>query len=537
MITGRFWDIILYMRKIIVLLLLCCAALQARGNREPSPMGKPQNLIPSKTLSVGIARYELTLNPMYAYSTTEAQLFTALYEGLVVYNPMSLTPEPGLAETWTLSEDKKTYTFKIRKGARFSNGDPITSETFRDTYLKLLHPQTDGAFAALLDDIKNAAAYRNGEITDPNLVGITTDGPENLIITLESRAPYFPKILCHHSFSPIHPSLLNKREWTGKDVISSGAYIMNENHFTRNPYYWDNKQVYYDTIELKNSSANNSNTDLFNSNMIDWVMEDIQLPHPALNSAINVNYLFATNYYFFNCVKKPFNNPRIREGLSLLLPWEEIRETQVIPGDSLVPEIAGFPKNRSINTQDIKKGLEILNEEGYPQGDGIPEIIISIPDSYADREISAIMKSAWEEHSNLKVSIKVTPFPDYFSYHTSENYTLGTISWIGDFADPLTFLQMWTSNSNLNESGYKNPEYDRLIKESSSLEREERYKILGEAEKLLLGDIVVIPLGHPRAINLIDLRFIDGWFPNVLDIHPFKFMKPRKDVKVIPGLI
>jgi peptide/nickel transport system substrate-binding protein/oligopeptide transport system substrate-binding protein len=104
------------------------------------------------------------------------------------------------------------------------------------------------------------------------------------------------------------------------------------------------------------------------------------------------------------------------------------------------------------------------------------------------------------------------------------DYTLGTLTWIGDFADPLTFLQMWTSDSNLNDSRYADEEFEDYIKRSMSEGGEERYKTLSEAEQFLLSQGVVLPISHQPAWNVIDLSAIGGWYPNPLDIHPFKFL-------------
>ncbi len=176
-----------------------------------------------KVLNISVSSLSLTLNPFHAYSTSEAQYLTGIYEGLVSYDPKDLSPRPALAKSWRLSPDKKTYTFFIRENAKFSNGDKITAMTFRDTFLKLLAPETEAEFASLLDIISNAKEYRVGEITDKNLVGIKTEGENTLIITLKKRAPYFTKILCHHSFTPIHSSHINKKDWNYKVQILTRA--------------------------------------------------------------------------------------------------------------------------------------------------------------------------------------------------------------------------------------------------------------------------------------------------------------------------
>ena len=113
---------------------------------------------------------------------------------------------------------------------------------------------------------------------------------------------------------------------------------------------------------------------------------------------------------------------------------------------------------------------------------------------------------------------------------------MGASTWIGDFADPLTFLNLWTSGSNLNDAKYNNREYDKLIEESDSVTGEKRYKLLSKAEKILLDQVVVIPLFNAPSFNLIDLDSIGGWFPNPLNIHPLKYLYYR-ETTLPPGVV
>jgi peptide/nickel transport system substrate-binding protein/oligopeptide transport system substrate-binding protein len=109
------------------------------------------------------------------------------------------------------------------------------------------------------------------------------------------------------------------------------------------------------------------------------------------------------------------------------------------------------------------------------------------------------------------------------------------VIWIGDYADPLTFLQMWTSESNLNDAQFSDVGFDRLVTDSFSKEGSRRYQQLAEAEEMLLSQAVVLPINHAPAFNLIDLDRIEGWFPNVLNIHPFKYIRFRT-LRLPPGI-
>jgi peptide/nickel transport system substrate-binding protein/oligopeptide transport system substrate-binding protein len=252
---------------------------------------------------------------------------------------------------------------------------------------------------------------------------------------------------------------------------------------------------------------------------------------------IVINPMFATTYFFFAVQEEPWNDPRVRRALALLLPWDEIRDPEVLftPAVSLVPPIPGYRGVEGLTEQNREEALLLLDEAGYPGGVGLPEMTFRVPVGMETARVFLSMRDTWEEELGLSIEAEVVPYPAYFSALSEPGYTLGTISWIGDFADPLTFLQMWTSDSNLNDSGYSNPEYDELIDEAIGIAPPARFDRLKEAEEMILQSGLVLPISHSPAINLVDLSFIDGWYPNPLDIHPFKYLsfaefRPSRDV-------
>lgn len=495
-----------------------------------------------ESLKISVSSLDITYNPYYTYTSSEAQYLTGLYEGLVSYHPQDLSPQPALAESWTLSEDKKTYSFTLREGINFSNGDPITSETFKESYIKLLTPETKAEFSSLFDIIEGAMEFRTGESKDPESVAISTPDKRTLVITLKKRAPYFTKILCHHSFTPVHPSLLNKREWNHNEVISSGPYIIKKRAGDRvvlgkNLQYWDRKSVSYKSIELITYEDHLKATTDYNRGKLDWMMYNRDLTTLLDMDSLVVNPIFGTTYYYFNPNYKEYTDPEIRKAISSFIPWNKIRENEYIPAHSLIPTLDNFPKNRQKNEIKVEEALEILRSKGFEDGRGLSDIIVSIPqNSIKDREIAEIIQSSIEDNTLVKVTIKETPYPDFFTINRTEEFTLSTLSWIGDFADPLTFLEMWTKNSNLNDSNYNNPAFDKILDDSSNLEKADRYRELSKAEKILLDNTIVIPVNHSPGINIINLDYIEEWYPNSLDIHPFKYLKPVKQI-YIPGLI
>ena len=482
----------------------------------------------------------ISWNPQHAYTTTEAQIFTALYEGLTAFHPVTLETVPGAAEEWTVSEDELSIAFTLRENLVWSNGDPVTSMDFKNSWLTLLAPDSGTEYASLLDDIAGAHEYRTGK---GPLNGIGVHAPDNrtLVVELKYPSPQFLSILCHYTFVPVHKDFLGKENWNDMTKVPvNGPFVVMEQSKNRlilekNPLYWDKDHVSVETLQLLFEEDSKIAMEKFNRFEIDWVASGMDAPALGIPDALNISPLFSTTYYYFNNKKKPWDNENVRRALALLVPWDEIQEDFLIPATSLVPPIPDYPAVTiglpSIEERKIE-ALKLLEEAGFPQGKGLPTLITQIPTE--DKSLNTIV-DAWETAINLEVQFEIVPFPDYYDSIKEGGYDLATLTWTGDYADPYTFLGMWTSTSSFNEAGFSNKRYDELLQEASRLPHKKRLVKMSEAEDILLRSAQVLPMEHFPAVNIIDLRFIDGWSPNVLDIHPFKNIIPRMGF-AIPGV-
>ena len=201
-------------RSLLLLVLIGLVMASAYGNDTES---FAVNFLPS----------DINFNPIISYTTTEAQIYTALYEGLVTYDPYSLDPLPATASRWEVSDDGKTYRFTLRSSARYSNGDEVIASHFRDTWLELLSPEMDAPYASLLDIVVGARAFRTGENSDADSVGIRVISDRTLEVELETRATHFLRILCHHSFVAVHPDMLGQEIWSEEEpIVGNGPYVI-----------------------------------------------------------------------------------------------------------------------------------------------------------------------------------------------------------------------------------------------------------------------------------------------------------------------
>jgi peptide/nickel transport system substrate-binding protein/oligopeptide transport system substrate-binding protein len=449
-----------------------------------------------------------------------------------------MEPVPGSAEKWEISEDKKTWTFTIRANARYWNGDPLRAEDFRAGWLSLIDPRRESPYSSLFDVIAGARDYRMGKEKDPAKVGIEAAGEKTLIVRLATPASFFPAMLCHHSFNPVHPSMLEKEDWS--QPVSNGPFYLLERQSDRlilakNDEYWDASQVKLSRLIIRYPEDGDEASSLWNSGEARWISGDVNLDTLTDRSGIQVNAMFATHYYFIRSAEKPWDDFRLRRALSLVLPWEQIREGHFLPAKTLIYPIPGYPDIPGLDAGNEEEAVRLFREAGYPGGLGLPELVIKLTPSRDAARIGGLMASTWKEKLGVPVRIVVVPYGDYFRALKANDYGVGFSTWIGDFADPYTFLQMWRRDSNLNDARYNDVDYEELLERSMSEEGEKRWATLAEAEKLLLSRGVVLPISHSPAINIVDTGELDGWYPNALDIHPFKYLS-FKSYRPLPGV-
>lgn len=481
----------------------------------------------------GAARPQL--DPQRSIYSSEAQLFTAVYEGLFSYEPSSLEPRNAAVATWSLSKDRLTYLFEIRADALWSDGSPLRAADFRNAWLRMLELNAD--YAAFFDVIEGAREYRMNDLADPAHVGIRALDDRRLEVTLSSPVAYFTRLLCHHSFAPIHPSMLSRSDWDAAFPYPvNGPYrfagrTADEMTLTRNERYWDAANVKIPHLRLVFTDDDALATAMFDGGQAHWLIGPGDLDALLSQDAIQANPMFSTHYWFFDSGTGPWKDARVRRALALMLPWQSMRSTDFyrLPAQTLVLPMPGYSKVKGIEAQDLREAARLLEETGHVGGRDLPPVRIVFVEGKDTRRIVTAMRDAWKPLSDLKVELVALPYATYYDTigkgSAEGAFTLAHTTWIGDFADPMAFLQMWTSGSSLNDAGYADPSYDKAIADSQTREGMERLNLLAEAETMLLRDAVVMPMYHSFAVSVIDTDYIGGWFQNPLDIHPFKSLE------------
>ena len=487
------------------------------------------------------------MHPQLVYESSDLQVATAISEGLFTYDPYSALPVPALAKKYTVSG--KTWRFFLREDAFFENGDQITAETVKQSWLNLLSPGLDFPYSSLLDCIQGAFEYRTGQVKNQDSVAITVEDPYTLVVYLTEPTPHLSSILCNPAFAPVHKSQLeyavnyqkNPKTITAKNIfipISSGPFKVSKHSanqvvFTKNEKYWDKASVNLKEIVLRLDLSEDAQADAFNTGSLDW-SKNATLDKIVGRGVINYSPLFGTSFFYFNVRDRNVASETVRQALLYALPYETLRENFLLQAETLVFPIAGYPSVAGISEENLTQAKNKIASLGLT--DAEKRIVIQVYDTDFQKRIANVLKEAWEKIGML-VSIKTVKDFNPQTDLSNADYSVSLLSWIADFADPLAMLELFRGTSTLNCSGWVDEHFDNLLlKASTENEIKKRYEVLSEAEAYLLEKSVIIPLSFSFSLNVVDPSEIAGWYANPLDIHPFKFIRFKEKV-LAPGFI
>ena len=292
------------------------------------------------------------------------------------------------------------------------------------------------------------------------------------------------------------------------------------------------------------------NTYSLNTGKADWVCNSVEIDKIFTKNLVHITAEFGTQYLFFKSSRFPWNNPEFRMALLTAVPWEKLRANYLIKAENFIYPLYGYPSVTGFKDTDPEEALELMKEarKNAELGDlqnssntkqSLPnefDLVFGVIENSYSEKLAEILKEAWKPLGvNLKTVAK--PSYEYLPAIPTWDADLFTYTWIGDFSDPLAFLELFRSNSTLNVSKYSNHEFDALLDEASADESENHLKILAKAEQKLLDDGMIIPISHPVSLNAVDLQSVGGWYVNSLDVHPFKYIFFKEKQAKIENLV
>ncbi|WP_246745052.1 peptide ABC transporter substrate-binding protein [Thiospirochaeta perfilievii] len=476
-----------------------------------------------------------SLDPAMIQGVPENRIYQSLFEGLVAYDYETARAIPGVAQSWTVSDDNTVYTFKLRQTS-WNDGVAITAQTFVDSWLRELDPNTAAPYAWFPSMFVKGAAEYNAGTAGAEAVGVKAIDDYTLEVTLVGPLPYALDAFAHYSFgiAPLHTIAEHGDSWTNVDkIVTNGPYKLKEwvpqdkLVVEKDPKYWDAKNVKVDQFVYLPVEDNNTGYSMFLNGEVDWMttVPTDRMKEGLLRDDVIVSPNLATYYYVINNKVEPLTDVRVRKALSMSINRTELTErigqAGQIPSAAMVPTMEGYPALEG-NTFNVAEAKKLLAEAGYPNGEGFPVLPILYNTSEGHKKMAEFIQAQWKENLGIDVTLENQEWKTFLSSKNQHDYSIARSGWGGDYQDPNTFLDMFVTGAAMNDMQYENPEYDALIEKAATMKAgAARFEALREAESMLVErDQALIPLYTYVKVNCIDLNKWGGWAPNVLDLHP-----------------
>lgn len=476
-----------------------------------------------------------TIDPALMTGHPEIMIALQIFEGLTAYDPKTVEPVPAMAESWTVSGDGLVWRFILRSGITWSDGTPITAQTFKDSWLRALAPETAAEYAYQLYVIKNAEAYNAGKAKASD-VGIKVVDDRTLEVTLENPTPYFLQLTAFATYMPVPLHVIKKvgdRWILPENLVVNGPFKIKEwipNQkivLVKNENYWDKAKVKLEQVEFYAIEDNNTALEKYLNNELDWLPTvptdrvTEMLKHPDTKVAPQL----AVYFYRFNTKEPVLQDPRVRRALYLSIDRKYIVENVLKAGQqpayNFVPPLVGYTPFVG-EKENVAKAKKLLAEAGFPEGKGFPKLTILYNTSEGHKKIAEAIQQMWKKNLGIDVNLENQEWKVYLDRVSKLQYQIARAGWIGDYPDPNTFLDMFVTDGGNNSTGYSNPKYDELIKQAAQeKDPKKRMAIFRQVEEILMTDLPVMPIYFYVNIHMWK-PYVKGVYMNSLDLHPLK---------------
>ena len=497
------------------------------------------------------------LDPHVVTGIPERNIVDALFEGLAVKNPYTLEPEPGVAQSWNISEDGLTITFYLNPDAKWSNGDPITAEDFVWSWWRALNPTMGNQYAYMLYPLENAEAFATGKLDDFSRVGVEALDDHTLQVRLNAPTPYFIQLMDHHSTFPVHRPTIEKfgkstdrfTPWTRvENIVGNGAFRLKDWQLNRrltvekSDTYWDRDRVQLNGIVYYPTENSSSEERMFRVGQLHYTqtipLDKIPVYRAMENSPyVNAPYI-GTYYYLLNINKPPLDDVRVRRALSMTVDRDRLSSTVLhgsnVPTYSITPPGTLGYQPPTLFGHDVEKARQLLAEAGYPNGEGWPGLELTYNTSEAHLKIAVALQQMWKDALNIDVTLANQEWKVYLDSVDQMNFQMARRGWIGDYVDPNNFLDLFLCAGGNNSTGFCDPIYDDMILQQAprAKTREERYAIFKAAETRLMEQMPIIPIYTYTSNHLIHPS-VRGMPSNLMDTVNFRYVSLEDAPEVI----
>ncbi|MCR5176316.1 MAG: peptide ABC transporter substrate-binding protein [Anaerovibrio sp.] len=474
---------------------------------------------PEKTISMTLPQEPSTLDPAMSYGLAENNVELLLFEGLTRMDENNQA-QPALAESWEISPDGLTYTFHLRQGIKWSDGNSITAKDFVYSWLRVLDPKFGSGNAYMLFIIAGAEEYNSEEISAEQ-VGIKALDSNTLQVKLKEPATYFIDLTAFHALYPVPEHITREKNDTWgnnyETIVGCGPFKIikwahsSEIILEKNENYWNRDIVASDYIKLPISDSNSTRLTMVESGLTDMITD----PPPADENRLKEMGLYkiepqlGTTYYVFNVTKPPFDRTEVRKAFAMAITRKEMIEKVVrngkIPANTFVPPGMSFNgrdfalEGGSLITEDAQQAKKLLEASGY---NGEP-VTILYNTSDMNKAISESLQGMWKDALGVEVELTNQETKVFFDSRENGDYQIAFANWIADFADPVNFLDVFAEKNN--DAQYHKPEYNAIMAAAhKEVNQTRRLELLHKAERMLFEDCVVIPLFYTSQVIVVN---------------------------------
>ncbi len=475
-----------------------------------------------------------SLDPYLVRGAAEWTIIGALFEGLVVADPVTLEPAPGVADRWTVSADGLTYRFHIREDARWSDGSPLTAEDILYSARRILSPKL-GSYQVedTLAFVRNASAYQEGTVTDFGEVGIRSPEPGIVEMELTQPAPFFLSALMQ--FYPVQRANIEAygridERGTGwaraGTLVGNGPFGLSEwtpnKHVivTKNAEYWDAANVALDGVTFLPIENSTTEESAFRSGQLHLTSsvppQKIALYEEKYPEWIQTLEDFGIYFYTVNVTRPPFDDVRLRRALSLTIDRAALVKYVLRGGKRAAesfspPGMPGYDPPRVLR-YDVAEGRRLLAEAGYPGGKGLRSVEILVDGRAPHRLIAEVVQEMWRKNLGIEVEISSQETRVLIATKNAGRFDLARGSWnAATFQDPQFFLGAWTTGNHFNEAGWSDATFDGWIaKAQAEGNAGERAEFFIEAEREFLRELPAIPIFYTTQV-ILKQPAVAGW--------------------------
>ncbi len=495
----------------------------------------------SKELAVVVGPEPDTIDPALNSAVDGGTLIVHAFEGLMTLDE-NASPVAGQAESWDISEDGLTYTFHLRDGLKWSDDSDLVASDFVYSWNRAIAPETAADYEYMFDCIEG---YAEGELN------VTAVDDKTLEVKLVTATPYFLELCAFPAYAPVKEDIVEADPdgWTlsPETYVGNGPYKMaswdhnSQIVMVKNPNYWNAENVVADQITFKLMEDDSAQLAAYENGevvMIDSVPND-EIPTLESRDDYHVVGQLGTYYISFNTQDEILSNPLVRKALTLAIDRtyivEEIGQAGQEEAGAFVPiglsDADPAKEFRAVggdyyDAYDYEANLELakeaLAEAGYPDGEGLPVIEYLYNEGTGHQLIGEALQNMW---SKIGVNVELTSqeWGTFLNTRKEGDYQIARNGWLGDYNDPISFLDMWVTGGGNNDAQWSNAEYDQLISDiKSTSDQSERMSKMHAAEDIIFDEWMLCPIYYYTDIYMINSN-VKGFYASKLGFKYFMY--------------